>query len=331
MIYKVLQITDRLRDKFQQIRRRGPKEDSQFKHMGWIVENFRLEQAPSEPGATNVLWDNNVVYKTPALKSLRNTASGDCFLVGTGPSIGEIDFSKLRAKVCFGVNGSIVKFRMAGFAPAYYAIATRDFFYNRFNMVHQAIESKATCFFPFWGLCRICKNDTALLQNASIYLMYTVNKRYGIPMMNAKAFDKRAAADPDLILHKTLKRAKDAVGFSLDLEKGYFHGENVLFVAIQIARYIGFRRLFILGMDLDYSRPNPRFYENASDSRPTWIDKSFERSIVPAFEVLRNMCLEKQIEVYNLSLKSKLPEKIIPKISFEKAIELSEMKIDCPC
>ncbi len=298
----------------------------EIRHMGRVIDRFKIQEVPNEPGRSNVLWDGKVVLKTLPVRDVYNTQSGNCFIVGTSPSVNDIDFTKLKRQVCFGVNGAIAKFRDADFTPTYYAISTYDFFENRFDMVREIIKSGAKCFFPFWGLCKICEQDASLLQDSPIYLLDPLNQRYGVPAMSERAFDTWASTDPAIILHPSIRMKSDKVGFCMNMEKGYFHGENIVYTALQHAYYIGFRRIFILGMDLNYAGLKPRFYEDASDTRPTWIDVSFERSIVPCFEIVRDMCEEMRIEVYNLSLKSRLPGEIIPKISFEEAIELSDQK-----
>ena len=308
------------------LRESNSKLPRELRHMGRVIDRFKIQEVSDEPGRSNIFWDNKVVLKTFALRDIHNTGFGDCFLVGTGPSLADIDLHKLKDRVCFGVNGAIAKFGEAKFAPKYYAISTYDFFEKRFDMVREAVESGAKCFFPFWGLCKICEQDSSILQNASVYLLDPLNQMYGIPAMSEKAFDNWASNDPDIILHPNMRKKSDRVGFCMNMEKGYFHGENILYTALQHAYYIGYRRIFILGMDLNYSGPTPRFYENASDSRPTWIDASFERSIVPCFEIVRDMCEEKRIEVYNLSPESRLPQNIIPKISFEEVLDLAAKK-----
>jgi Kdo-III transferase WaaZ len=308
-----------------------PREDSSklprtTKHMGRVVDKFKIKEAADEPGGHNILWDGEFALKTLPVRDAHNTQSGDCFIVGTGPSVNDIDFARLKGQTCFGVNGAIAKFLDTGLEPEYYAISTYDFFENRFDMVREAINSGAKCFFPFWGLGKICEQDASALKDSQVYLLDPLNQRYDVPAMGASAFDKWASNDPDMILNPNIQSRTDQVGFCTNMEKGYFHGENIVYTALQHAYYLGFRRIFILGMDLNYSGPQARFYEDNSDIRPTWIDASFERSIVPCFEIVRDMLAQTNIEVYNLSAKSKLSSDIIPKISFEEALDLTTIK-----
>jgi hypothetical protein len=51
-------------------------------------------------------------------------------------------------------------------------------------------------------------------------------------------------------------------GFSHDIAIGCFSGHTVAHVGLQIARYLGPERVFLLGVDLDYSITNTRFYQS---------------------------------------------------------------------
>ncbi len=293
-----------------------------YQHMSWASKKFSLKRV-NDNGEADVYWQGRHVYRTSNLNNIRNSHYGDCFLIGTGPSINEIDISLLEKKTCFGVNGAIAKFSGLYFKPKYYAVSTYDFFVNRFEMVREVMLEGIQSFFPFWGISQICEHDISLLKNAQIFLADPISQKYGIPKMDDEDFDKLNEFDTDFVLHREKRKMNDKVGFSRNLLKGYFHGENILYTSLQIAYFIGYRRFFIVGMDLNYSGPNPRFYEKTNNSRPTWVDQSFDRSIVPCFEIVRDLILNKEIQVYNVSPESRLPKEIITKVPFEDALRIS--------
>lgn len=53
-------------------------------------------------------------------------------------------------------------------------------------------------------------------------------------------------------------------GFSRDLSKGYFFGSSTTIMAVQLAYYLGVKRVILLGVDLRYKRDTPRFYNEDS-------------------------------------------------------------------
>ncbi len=292
-----------------------------MRHMSLASDMFALGTTALSDTALDIFWESHKVGIARSPTEIHNTNSGDCFIIGTGPSINEIDFQQLRKKHTIGVNGAVAKFDEYGLVPRYYTITTADFFSNRFDMVKRCLELEIPSFFPFWGLSEIARQAPQNINAAPLYLIQELNKPYGAPQKDLNVFYSEIENSPSIRLHPTV-RCGDRVGFSTDLSRGYFNGENVVFTALQIAYYLGYRRIFILGMDLNYSGPQPRFYEDAVDTRPNWLNDSYSRSVVPCFEIVHDMCAKGELEVYNVCPHSRLPENIIPKLSFEEAILL---------
>lgn len=291
----------------------------ELRHLDRVDELFKLDASVS----FDIIYDNKIIGNTLSLKSLKNKEVGDCFIVGTGPSLDEIDFSLLKNKNCIGVNGSIIKFTEFNIVPKYYVITTQDFFENKIDLVRDVVNSGTSCFFPYWGISSICNKIKNEIINSKIYLTDPINQRYNTPRLKSKKFYNYVNNDKDFLLHSKCKRTSDKVGFSKNLCKGYFHGENVVYTALQHGYYLGYRRFYILGMDLSYVGNKVRFYEKKDNARPNWLDLSYERSIVPCFEIVKEMIDSNILEVYNVSAKSRLPECLLRKMSFEEAISLS--------
>ena len=295
--------------------------------MPWELKHFdrcskQLQLKPSTHW--DIVWNDQKIGGLDSISKLHNTTKGDCFIIGTGPSVSRIDFASLKDKTCIGVNGSIIKFIDCGFAPDYYVITTSDFFETRNDLVRLALESGAKCFFPFWGISKICEKMPNVLDGANVYLTDSLNQRYLLPRSKAKKFYQYVKNDNDFILNDKHKKSLDKVGFSLNVAKGYFHGENVVYTAMQHAYYFGYRRLFLVGMDLNYDKNKPRFYEENNQGRPSWLSVSFKKSIVPCFEIVRDMITKGMFEVYNLSSESKLSNELVEKMSFKNALSIVE-------
>jgi len=99
----------------ERYKRKGP-----FSHMREADPLFKLCPNPNKPGANRVMWGGKHLMTTIPLQEAHNIQQGSCFIVGTGPSVADVDFSLLKDKFCFGVNGAIMKFKEAGFAPRVY-------------------------------------------------------------------------------------------------------------------------------------------------------------------------------------------------------------------
>ena len=110
------------------------------------------------------------------------------------------------------------------------------------------------------------------------------------------------------------------VGWSRDLRHGVFCSRTILFRALQMAAFLGYERLYVLGMVLNYKGPEARAYDEGKKARPTKIERDYAPFIQPAFEVLREEMNQSQLRVFNLSDKSRLPESLLPRLSFEEAL-----------
>jgi hypothetical protein len=62
-----------------------------------------------------------------------------------------------------------------------------------------------------------------------------------------------------------------------------------------------------------------RSYESGKNVRPTTIDRDYQKDVLPAFTLLSTLNLTTKF--YNLSTKSRLPGSVMPKLTFDKALE----------
>jgi KDO transferase-3 len=101
-----------------------------------------------------------------------------------------------------------------------------------------------------------------------------------------------------------------------------FTGQTIAFSALQVAVWLGYTRIFILGMDLGGTGDGARFYESGEKAAPMRLGRDYESYIQPAFEVAGKLRSALGIQIYNLSPDSRLPAAIIPKLSFTDALEM---------
>jgi len=144
-----------------------------------------------------------------------------CFIMGGGPSLKLIDPEPLRHEFTFGVNGIFLIFDWLGFQPTYYAVEDWLVYEDR----QQEIAARITapqCFFP--------------LQFAKPGFTKP-NHHY----MNA-FYD--FAPIPDW------------PRFSTDLARQIWIGGTVTYVCLQLAYYMGFHEVYLIGMDHNYAKPD---------------------------------------------------------------------------
>ncbi|MCE9589034.1 MAG: polysaccharide pyruvyl transferase family protein [Planctomycetes bacterium] len=276
------------------------------------------------PGYREVRWPGEEpVGRLRPLRSLHDSDKRDAFVVATGPSLETLDLTPLRGRACFAVNGSIVKFRELGFAPDYFVVTDKGFVDSRFDLVKQGLASGAKCFFPSRVLSHICERDPRVLGGAELYLMDPINSRYDAPSLSNDELRRTLARDRDILLHPTATHDTEFIGFSKDLEKGSFHSKTVVHAALQVAWYVGVRRVMILGMDMGAPAGGPmRFYEKSADNPASFLGDFLQSHIVPSLEIVRDMRKGNGFEVYNACPTSRLPAEVLPKITMEEAVQL---------
>ncbi|MEE4378140.1 MAG: hypothetical protein V2J55_11615 [Candidatus Competibacteraceae bacterium] len=279
--------------------------------------DFRLIESSNSPGAFDIIWKKQRIGVTHPLSSLPKAEQSACTIIASGPSLADFDLAQLHGRVCFGVNGSIVKATENTLRFTYFVVTDKNFARDRFELVKQGIDSGAYCLFGFRVLNEIAEREPSLLASNKLFLIQELNARYGIPKLNPAAFDDWAAGEPDLLLSATDRLKSGWVGFSKCVDKGVFTGQTVVYSAVQVACALGFKQIFILGMDLGGTGTLARFYESGSTVVSSRLDRDFEPYIVPAFRLARQICDVEGIGLYNVSPHSRLSATILPKLTFD--------------
>jgi KDO transferase-3 len=265
-----------------------------------------------------VLWRGRAVGRVGLVGTLKDRFAGDCFTIAAGPSLREVALDRLAPHDCFSLNCAIRKFGDAGMRPRHCVIVDRKIFENHWPCVRDSITSGALCFFSAVGLSRICEREPGLLGYDNIFLIEAIERRFGIPGIEKTEFFDAYRNDPDVLLDAAQAARSKTIGFSLNAEKGFFPGKTVATWAVQLARYLGYRSNYILGMDLG-GTGKAHFYDDKGARPPDFL-KDYDPYIRVAFELARRAADQQGFEIFNLSSQSTLPAEIIPKISLEQAL-----------
>lgn len=144
-----------------------------------------------------------------------------CFILGGGPSLLEHDLGFLKNEVTFGVNGIFLIFEKLGFQPTYYTVEDRLVYEDRFSDI-RTLVTDSICFFPIqFNVPQFHKKS-----NHYFRAIYEFGQSPGWPN-----FSKNAAS---LI----------------------WIGGTVTYVCMQLAYYMGFAEVYLVGMDHDYKKPS---------------------------------------------------------------------------
>lgn len=107
-------------------------------------------------------------------------------------------------------------------------------------------------------------------------------------------------------------------GFSRDLEEGIFSGYTISYFALQLAVYMGFKRVFFLGLDLQNRNKETHFF--GQDFRNVDHETTEFPKMIQCFKNVAQEVKSLGVQVYNCSENSKL--KSFPYMSYEDAIKL---------
>lgn len=226
------------------------------------------------------------------LEKLKNKYSGQrIFLIGNGPSLNNMDLSKLNDEYTFGVNRIYLLFDKITWRPTFYTV--NDWEVGPDNAEEINALENMTLFFPkrFQGLFEDTQD------------VYWYNSRHG---------------------HHTQDY------FSYDLADGAVMGGSVLHLVIQIAFYMGFDPIYLIGVDANYkildtvqqsgrtfADGNLQFLKSTEDDDPNHFDARYfgknrrwhnpnVMQMIEGFSRCREAIEAKGGHIYNATLGGKL-------------------------
>jgi hypothetical protein len=226
--------------------------------------------------------------------------SGRCFILANGPSINEVDVSLLKNEVCFGVNATYQLFERLDWFPEYYLVTQRDRLLESISTFREL--SHRTKFAYCDGLeyptphtfTTGFSEDNTVLLNQRLLLWGSLMGFWPVRNTVGYFFNRRVR-----------KRA-----FSENPFKGVYLGKSVVFACLQIAYWLGFDEIFLLGVDMNYSGKSTHFFGNAS-----WVpDQNYELEVAPIFHLFAQYLKRHRVMVYNCSMESRVQD--FPKIKF---------------
>lgn len=160
------------------------------------------------------------------LKALRDQHRGErCFIIGNGPSLNELDLTLLKDECTFGVNAIYTNKEKMGFFPTYYVV--EDVF---------VAEDRKEEINSFHGSTKFFGN----------YFHYCLDSDDSTIWLNV-IFDYR--------------NYSNFPNFSTDALRRVWVGGTVSYICMQLAYYMGFSEVILVGFDHSYKIPNDAIVE----------------------------------------------------------------------
>lgn len=164
----------------------------------------------------------------PSLESFRDKHRGArCFLIGNAPSLARLDLTCLRGEMAFTVN--------RGYLAASFGLPVTPYYFisDPFTYGPYAHE----------------------IRTATVGLRFYRSDVHDMPEYAAAADREPAIRVP---FHRD--RTMDDGAFATDATQGLHRGFTVLTDAAQLAYFMGFTAVYIIGCDLDYHQSDTHIY-----------------------------------------------------------------------
>ena len=233
--------------------------------------------------------DRITEYHNPRIKKFKNCHEGKrCFIVATGPSLrmSDLDVLHKNKEICFSMNRIYYAFKETDWRPDYYILTDSRFFYEDKNQVEKLFEVTpklfADTYEPFW---KIPHDDT----------FYKFHFQYEF---HPESLPK----------------------FSSDLSITSYHGCTTTYNCLELAVYMGFKEIYLLGVDASYSsknesNKNDHFSKEYLSTSRTYHLPSYQKQMMFAYQAARQYADSHGIKIFNATRGGKL--EIFPRVDFD--------------
>ena len=215
-----------------------------------------------------------------SIRRFKNIHKGErVFITCPGPSLTIKDLELLENEFTIGVNSITKAYEYTTWRPTYYALID----YRSFG---KELHDK-----PVYG------NTFAKRESFFHYRCdpKTKNGRETYLLINYKN-------------HQPEWMEKGKIKYSNDMSVCVYEGFTVTNMAIQIALYMGFKQIYIIGADCDYSQPKIHFIEAPGDKQKIkegWLPQASALA-VEGYKAIRPYAYKKRCEIYNVTRGGKL-------------------------
>jgi len=234
-----------------------------------IQTNFRIPNVVRKLycmlGNIQVLKSNQKYIKyEKAIKELHNKYLGErCFIVGMGPSLNSTNFELIKDEILFVTN----RFFAGNFKvkPKYWCVSDIGVFYEYNN--------------------RLLELDTTLFLAEEAVKLFVEKMQQNV--------------EKEPIVIRSMGNVSTWKKFSKDLTRGSYGG-NVIFSCLQIAWYMGFREVYLLGCDCDHTKGIHFDNDEKIDDDDVWKDT------LDAYLLSKKIFEDDERKIYNSTVGGKL-------------------------
>lgn len=240
-------------------------------------------------------------YERERIKKIESAQKGICVLVGNGPSLTIEDLNQLyeRKIPCFAFNRIDSVFQHTKWRPQYYLCQDKNFciterYFN--NVLKHDIKY---FFFPLGLKKYIQKNKISHKKNIFYF-----------------------KSDVSNLMKEPNECSED---ISIYIANGF----TVTYAAIQVAIYMGYKEIYLLGVDCDYPKVTGKFgvleksnkkahFEMIKDTENVSYGYAYEEGMISAYQKAKDFAVKKDIKIINVTRGGKL--EVFERMSFDDFI-----------
>lgn len=222
------------------------------------------------------------------LRALRGRYAGQrCFIVATGPSLTMDDLTLLQNEVTFSVNSIVLSLGGTPWRPTFYGIQDPP----ALRALHRDIAG------------------------VGLGCVFAGSRVAGHPRLK-KLLPPGAIPYPlDLMGHLTPRRTL-STRFSADCFLRVYDGYTVVYSMIQLAAYLGFAEIYLLGSDCDFAWPSPYFAKGAyTTSAGPAVYRGMPQKLATAYAEARRWCDANGVALVNATRGGRL--ELLPRQNLE--------------
>ncbi len=235
----------------------------------------------------------------PQLRALRERYKDQerCFVIGNGPSLNQTNLAALKNEVTFAVNGFFLKMADLDWTPTFYVVED-----------HLVAEDRQDAINALKGPHKLFP----------IYLAYCLDD----------------GPNTTFFKHLPRKSYPDGFDFSTDAAENTYAGCTVTFTCLQLAYYMGFKEIYLIGVDADYEIPTDvnlgsrysvgildmesddpnHFHPDYFGKGYRWHDPQVDK-MLDAYEEARTVVSDSNQQILNATMGGEL--EVFPRINFD--------------
>jgi 4-hydroxy 2-oxovalerate aldolase len=212
-----------------------------------------------------------------SIQKLKNIHKGErCFIIATGPSLNKTNLNLIKDETLFGVNTLYRGLDKMDINLKYYVLGDAEIFHSQ----HKSLLQTNTTMFLCGGPGH-----------------YYVNNRNHYDQLS----------NCDIYPIQRLGRMSIISDFSKDLTKGTYLSGSVTIHCLQVAYYLGFSEVYLIGCDCDYS--NAHHFDGKRTIRreaPVMTSQEGKNRVFKGYEICKHAFEQDGRKVYNATVGGKL-------------------------